>query len=107
MGKKDKRKSKKKHETKVSAKGLDLRAAELPQRPKPLKPADIRAAAQRQLERRGELGTGDPRAATGNAEVTAYREEESGSALGLVVGRLSVVRRATCWRRIAHGGASH
>ena len=43
MGKKDKRKSKKKHEAKASVKGLDLRAAELPQRPKPLKPADIRA----------------------------------------------------------------
>ena len=43
MGKKDKKKSKKKQETKASAKGLDLRRADLPSRPKPLKPADIRA----------------------------------------------------------------
>ena len=43
MSKKDKRKNKKKHHTKVSGKGFDLRAADLPSRPKPLKPADIRA----------------------------------------------------------------
>jgi len=43
MGKKNKKKSKKKYETKASGKGLDLRTAELPSRPKPLKPADIRA----------------------------------------------------------------
>ena len=48
MGKKDKKKGKKKHgETETAAKpvkrGLDLRTAELPARPKPLKPADIRA----------------------------------------------------------------
>jgi putative transcriptional regulator len=41
MSKKDKRKSKKKNEAKAS-KVLDLRTAELPARPKPLKPADIR-----------------------------------------------------------------
>ena len=47
MGKKDKKKGKKKHDPKVDAgkvKGsLDLRKAELPARPKPLKPSDIRA----------------------------------------------------------------
>ena len=49
MGKKDKKKSgKKKHEqhdatAKPAKGGLDLRKAELPGRPKPLKPADIRA----------------------------------------------------------------
>ncbi|HEY4932967.1 MAG TPA: helix-turn-helix domain-containing protein [Terriglobales bacterium] len=49
MGKKDKKKGKKKHgqpETvaaKPSKSGLDLRTTELPTRPKPLKPADIRA----------------------------------------------------------------
>ncbi len=48
MGKKDKKKGKKKHgPQEVAAKstksGLDLRKAELPARPKPLKPADIRA----------------------------------------------------------------
>lgn len=48
MGKKDKKKDKKKtghHEAtaKPSKGGLDLRKAELPGRPKPLKPADIRA----------------------------------------------------------------
>lgn len=42
MGKKDKKKGKKKNEAKAS-KALDLRSAELPPRPKPLKPADIRA----------------------------------------------------------------
>jgi DNA-binding transcriptional regulator YiaG len=45
MGKKekDKKKSKKKRDTKVSARTFDLRAADLPSRPKPLKPSDIRA----------------------------------------------------------------
>ena len=48
MGKKDKKKDKKKHgqpdDAGKAAKGvLDLRKAELPARPKPLKPADIRA----------------------------------------------------------------
>ena len=43
MSKKDKRKNKKKHHTKVSVESFDLRTADLPSRPKPLKPADIRA----------------------------------------------------------------
>ena len=48
MSKKDKRKDKKKSEhrheaTKPSKNVLDLRTAELPGRPKPMKPADIRA----------------------------------------------------------------
>ena len=48
MGKKDKKKGKKKHSqpeaaAKVSKGGLDLRQAELPARPKALKPSDIRA----------------------------------------------------------------
>ena len=50
MSKKDKKKGKKKHghqpgtAAATAAKGgLDLRKAELPARPKPLKPADIRA----------------------------------------------------------------
>ena len=43
MSKKDKRKNKKEHHTKVSVKSFDLRTADLPSRPKPLKPADIRA----------------------------------------------------------------
>lgn len=48
MGKKDKKKGKKKHgqpevAAKASKSGLDLRKVELPPRPKPLKPADIRA----------------------------------------------------------------
>ena len=49
MGKKDKKKDKKKHSpeqassAKVGKSSLDLRKAELPARPKPLKPADIRA----------------------------------------------------------------
>lgn len=48
MGKKDKKKDKKKearHQStaKTSKSGLDLRTAELPGRPKPMKPADIRA----------------------------------------------------------------
>src|SRR5271165_2565268 len=48
MGKKDKKKGKKKHSqpeaaVKQAKNGLDLRKAELPPRPKPLKPADIRA----------------------------------------------------------------
>ena len=48
MGKKDKKKGKKKRsqpetKTKAGKSGLDLRKAELPARPKPLKPADIRA----------------------------------------------------------------
>jgi putative transcriptional regulator len=48
MGKKDKKKDKKKSSQKqVAAKpskgGVDLRKAELPGRPKPMRPADIRA----------------------------------------------------------------
>jgi DNA-binding transcriptional regulator YiaG len=49
MGKKDKKKGKKKHgqpeaaAAKSAKSGLDLRKAELPARPKPLKPAEIRA----------------------------------------------------------------
>jgi putative transcriptional regulator len=47
MGKKDKKKDKKRegHQiaTKSSKGGLDLRKAELPGRPKPMKPSDIRA----------------------------------------------------------------
>jgi putative transcriptional regulator len=48
MGKKDKKKGKKKHgQPEAAAKavkgGLDLRQAELPARPKALKPSDIRA----------------------------------------------------------------
>ena len=50
MGKKDKKKDKKKHGEKQQASAakagkssLDLRKAELPASPKPLKPADIRA----------------------------------------------------------------
>jgi len=47
MSKKDKKKDKKKHEerhtSKPSKEILDLRTAELPGRPKPMKPADIRA----------------------------------------------------------------
>ncbi len=49
MGKKDKKKGKKKNSQKSetasskSRSGLDLRTVELPPRPKPLKPADIRA----------------------------------------------------------------
>src|SRR6516165_4250541 len=44
MGKKDKKKGKKKGSDSGAAKGaLDLRNAELPGRPKPMKPADIRA----------------------------------------------------------------
>ncbi len=46
MAKKDKKKGKKKHGTpagKPGKSGLDLRKAELPARPKPMKPADIRA----------------------------------------------------------------
>jgi putative transcriptional regulator len=48
MGKKDKKKGKKKHgqpeaAVKPAKSGLDLRQAALPARPKPLKPADIRA----------------------------------------------------------------
>jgi|ERR1039457_7095758 putative transcriptional regulator len=48
MGKKDKKKGKKKHgqpeaAVKAAKSGLDLRKTELPARPKPLKPADIRA----------------------------------------------------------------
>ncbi len=48
MGKKDKKKDKKKESqkqtsVKPSKGGLDLRTAELPGRPKPMKPADIRA----------------------------------------------------------------
>jgi DNA-binding transcriptional regulator YiaG len=44
MGKKDKKAKKKKHkEDGGSPKTLDLRTVELPPRPKPLKPADIRS----------------------------------------------------------------
>jgi putative transcriptional regulator len=50
VGKKDKKKDKKKHSqqpeaaaAKPAKSSLDLRQAELPARPKPLKPADIRA----------------------------------------------------------------
>jgi putative transcriptional regulator len=48
MGKKDKKKGKKKHSqpeaaVKSAKSGLDLRKTELPARPKPLKPSDIRA----------------------------------------------------------------
>jgi putative transcriptional regulator len=44
MGKKDKKKGKKKGSESGAAKNaLDLRNAELPGRPKPMKPADIRA----------------------------------------------------------------
>jgi putative transcriptional regulator len=46
MGKKDKKKDKKKRsqaDAKAPKGGFDLRKAELPTRPKPLKPADIRA----------------------------------------------------------------
>ena len=43
MGKKDKKDKKKKHkEDDKSPKALDLRTVEIPPRPKPLKPADIR-----------------------------------------------------------------
>ena len=102
MGKKDKKKGKKKdgHQhggVKPAKAALDLRKAELPGRPKPMKPADIRAlresserqpgaagaAAERQLECGGELGAGHPRAAAGHAEAAAHREEESGRAAGL------------------------
>ena len=44
MGKKDKKDKKKKHkDDDGSPKTLDLRKVELPPRPKPLKPADIRS----------------------------------------------------------------
>ena len=48
MGKKDKKKDKKKQgrtepAAKTAKSGIDLRTAELPARPRPLKPADIRA----------------------------------------------------------------
>src|SRR5271169_5202681 len=49
MGKKDKNAKKKKHKQEAgspggeSSKALDLRKAEMPPRPKPLKPADIRS----------------------------------------------------------------
>lgn len=43
MGKKDKKKDRKKRSAQGGAGGLDLRKAELPARPKPLKPSDIRA----------------------------------------------------------------
>ena len=43
MSKKDKKKNKKKRDTKLSAKVFDLRTADLPSPPKLLKPADIRA----------------------------------------------------------------
>jgi DNA-binding transcriptional regulator YiaG len=42
MGKKDKKAKKKKHKEDGSPKTLDLRTVEIPPRPKPLKPADIR-----------------------------------------------------------------
>ena len=47
MSKKDKKKGKKKHATKSATNALDLRAAQLPARPKPMKPADIRALRER------------------------------------------------------------
>jgi len=43
VGKKDKKKDRKKRSTQGGAGRLDLRKAELPARPKPLKPSDIRA----------------------------------------------------------------
>ena len=45
MGKKDRKKDKRKHDatTRPAKSGIDLRTADLPARPKPLKPADIRA----------------------------------------------------------------
>ena len=46
MGKKNKKDKKKKHKeagSATSSKALDLRKVELPPRPKPLKPADIRS----------------------------------------------------------------
>ena len=43
MSKKDKKKNKKKRDTKLSGKVFDLPTADLPSPPKPLKPADIRA----------------------------------------------------------------
>jgi putative transcriptional regulator len=47
VGRKDKKKDKKKHSQKSASKpvksAIDLRTADLPARPKPLKPADIRA----------------------------------------------------------------
>jgi DNA-binding transcriptional regulator YiaG len=43
MAKRDKKESKKIHEAKGSVKGLDLRTVDLPQRPRPLTPAGIRA----------------------------------------------------------------
>ena len=51
MGKKDKKKDKKKQGNKQPAAkpsrgGVDLRKAELPGRPKPMKPADIRAVRE-------------------------------------------------------------
>src|SRR5664279_421519 len=51
MGKKDKKKDKKKDSqkqcsAKSSKSGLDLRKSELPGRPKPMKPADIRAVRE-------------------------------------------------------------
>jgi DNA-binding transcriptional regulator YiaG len=43
VGKKDKKKDKKKRSPQGGPGGLDLRKSELPARPKPLKPSDIRA----------------------------------------------------------------
>lgn len=44
MGKKDRKDKKKKHKAEdASPKSFDLRTVEIPPRPKPLKPADIRA----------------------------------------------------------------
>jgi len=42
MGKKDKKDKKKRRQEGESSKALDLRKVEIPPRPKPLKPADIR-----------------------------------------------------------------
>ena len=42
MGKKDKKDKKKKSREEGESKALDLRKVEMPPRPKPLKPADIR-----------------------------------------------------------------
>jgi putative transcriptional regulator len=43
MSKKTKKKDKKKHKNAGTATSLDLRSVEIPPRPKPLKPAEIRA----------------------------------------------------------------
>jgi DNA-binding transcriptional regulator YiaG len=43
MGKKDKKEKKKKNREESGHKALDLRKVEMPARPKPLKPADVRS----------------------------------------------------------------